>query len=283
MNVVVCVKQVPDPNTAGRLDPASHLLQRDGIDAVLDPGDEFGIEAGLRIVEEHGGEVRVVSMGPERAVEAIRKALAMGAAKGVLVSDDGLRGSEALSTAKVLAAAIRREPFDLVITGTESTDGYTGVIPQAGFGVISGVAVAAPFEERSATLGWAFQRVRTGLSLAGTALQERFLQLSTFDLNAAIASAGWLRQLSPTLSIQLQGFESSYHFTELHADTHSTIASLTLAKQFSRVTFSAYAEWLHQSSSVPPGVSLPIALYSDDLVGVNVSYDLIGHHATAVQ
>ena len=130
MNIVVCVKQVPDPNSMGRLDTASHLLVREGVDAVLDPGDEFGIEAGLQLAEATGGEVTVVSMGPERGLDAVRKALAMGAAKAILVSDDALRGSDALSTAKVLAAVIARNPFDVVITATESTDGYTGVVPQ---------------------------------------------------------------------------------------------------------------------------------------------------------
>ena len=131
MKVVVCVKQIPDPNTTGQLDATTHFLKRDGVEAVLDPGDEFGVEAGLQLADAHGGEVTVVSMGPERGLEAVRKALAMGAAKGVLISDDGLSGSDALSTAKVLAAAIKREGFDLVITATESTDGYTGVVPQA--------------------------------------------------------------------------------------------------------------------------------------------------------
>jgi electron transfer flavoprotein beta subunit len=130
MNVVVCVKQVPDPNSAGRLDPSTNTLVREGVEVVLDPGDEYGTEAGLQLAEAHGGEVTVVSMGPEKALDAIRKALAMGAAKGVLVSDGALAGSDALTTAKVLAAAIKREPFDLVVTATESTDGYTGVVPQ---------------------------------------------------------------------------------------------------------------------------------------------------------
>jgi len=130
MNVVVCVKQVPDPNSAGQLDSSTNNLKREGVEVVLDPGDEYGIEAGLQLAEAHGGQVTVVSMGPEKALDAIRKALAMGAAKGVLISDAGLAGSDALTTAKVLAAAIKREQFDLVITATESTDGYTGVVPQ---------------------------------------------------------------------------------------------------------------------------------------------------------
>ena len=131
MNVVVCVKQVPDPNSVGQLDPTTHNLKRDGVEVVLDPGDEFGIEAGLQLAEAHGGQVTVVSMGPEKGLDAIRKALAMGAAKGVLISDPALAGADALTTAKVLAAAIRREGFDVVIAATESTDGYTGVVPQA--------------------------------------------------------------------------------------------------------------------------------------------------------
>ena len=129
MNVVVCVKQVPDPNSAGQLDPSTHNLRRDG-ELVLDPGDEFGVEAGLQLAEAHGGEVTVVSMGPERGLDAVRKALAMGAARGVLVSDPALAGSDALTTAKVLTAAIKRQEFDVVITATESTDGYTGTVPQ---------------------------------------------------------------------------------------------------------------------------------------------------------
>jgi electron transfer flavoprotein beta subunit len=130
MRVVVCIKQVPDPNSSGQLDPTTHFLKREGVEVVLDPGDEYGIEAGLQLAEAHGGQVTVVSMAPEKGLDAIRKALAMGAAKGVLVSDPQLAGSDALTTAKILAKAIEREGFDVVITATESTDGYTGVVPQ---------------------------------------------------------------------------------------------------------------------------------------------------------
>jgi electron transfer flavoprotein beta subunit len=140
MNVLVCVKQVPDPNSVGQLDPTTHRLKRDG-ELVLDPGDEFGVEAGLQLVEANGGEVTVISMGPERGLDAVRKALAMGAARGVLISDAALEGSDALTTAKVLAAAIKRQEFDVVITATESTDGYTGVVPQMIAGLLDVPAV----------------------------------------------------------------------------------------------------------------------------------------------
>ena len=126
MEIVVCVKHIPDPNIPPEMD--GHRLKREGVQGVLDPGDEFGIEAGLQIKESLGGNVTLVSMGPAAAAEAIKRGLSMGADKGVLVTDDSLQGSDALVTARVLAAAIGREPFDLVIAGVESTDGYTGTM-----------------------------------------------------------------------------------------------------------------------------------------------------------
>jgi electron transfer flavoprotein beta subunit len=129
MNVVVCVKQIPDPNAPGKLDPQSKRLVREGVDLVLDPGDEHGVEAGLQLVEKGGGEVTVISMGPPKAMDAIRRALAMGAHRGILVTDPQLENSDALSTARAIAAAIKDQPFDLVICGTESTDGSSGAMP----------------------------------------------------------------------------------------------------------------------------------------------------------
>ena len=148
MNVVVCVKQVPDPNSVGQLNPDTHTLRRDGVEVVLDPGDEFGVEAGLQLAEKAGGEVTVVSMSPDKGLEAIRKALAMGAARAVHVSDPALVGSCAITTARVLAAVIARNPWDVVITATESTDGYTGVVPQA-LGELLGVPVLTYAKEVS--------------------------------------------------------------------------------------------------------------------------------------
>lgn len=127
MNIVVCVKHIPDPNLPPQMD--GDRLKREGVQGVLDPGDEFGVEAGLQLKQEHGGEVALVSMGPAQALEAIRRGLSMGADKGALVTDDALAGADALTTARVLAAAIGRGEFDLVIAGVESTDGYTGTMP----------------------------------------------------------------------------------------------------------------------------------------------------------
>ncbi len=129
MKILVCVKQIPDPNVPGKLDPATHRLVREGVDVVLDPGDEHAVEAGLQIAEKAGGEVTVVSMGPPKALDAIRKALSMGGAKGILITDPALENSDALSTARAIAAAIKDQSYDLIICGTESTDGYSGAVP----------------------------------------------------------------------------------------------------------------------------------------------------------
>jgi electron transfer flavoprotein beta subunit len=127
VNIAVCVKHIPDPNVPPEMD--GKRLKRQGVQGVLDPGDEYGVEAALQLKEAQGGEVTLVSMGPSQAAEAIRRGLSMGADKGVLVTDDALAGADALVTARVLAAAIKRSGFDLVIAGVESTDGYTGTLP----------------------------------------------------------------------------------------------------------------------------------------------------------
>ena len=127
MKIVVTVKQVPDPNAATTLE-ADNTLSREK-EAVLDPGDECGIEEALQLKEAHGGEVLLISMGPEKAKDAIRKGLSMGADRGVLITDPQLAGADALLTARALAAAIKLESPDLVICGTESYDGSTGMVP----------------------------------------------------------------------------------------------------------------------------------------------------------
>ena len=130
MNVVVCVKQIPDPATPGALDPSTKTLKREG-KLILDESDSYGVEMALQLADTAGGgEVSLVSMAPNDEVSGLRTALAMGAAKAVLVSDPALQGSDALTTAKILAKAIERVgAADLVLTATESTDGYTGTMP----------------------------------------------------------------------------------------------------------------------------------------------------------
>src|SRR6266508_4913518 len=130
MNVIVCVKQIPDPAQPGALDPPTKTLKRDG-KLILDESDSYGVEMALQLVDKAGGgEVTLVSMAPNKEVSGLRTALAMGAAKAILVSDDAMLGSDSLGTAKVLAKSIERAgDVDLVLAATESTDGYTGTTP----------------------------------------------------------------------------------------------------------------------------------------------------------
>jgi len=130
MNVIVCVKQIPDPALPGELD-ADNTLKRDG-KLILDESDSYGVEMALQLVGAAGdGAVTLVSMAPNDEVSGLRTALAMGAEKAVLVSDPALAGADALTTAKVLAGAVGKAgDYDLVIAGTESSDGYTGTVPE---------------------------------------------------------------------------------------------------------------------------------------------------------
>jgi electron transfer flavoprotein beta subunit len=128
MNIVVCVKQVPDTWAERTLREDDARLDREPVDGVINELDEYAIEEGLRQAEAHGGEVTILTMGPEKASESIRKALSMGADRAVHVVDDALAGSDALATSLVLAAALRRTGFDLVILGSEATDARMGVL-----------------------------------------------------------------------------------------------------------------------------------------------------------
>lgn len=129
MHVVVCVKQIPDPAEPGKLE-GDLTLDRSG-KLILDESDSYGVEMALQLVDKAGGgEVTLVSMAPNNENSGLRTALAMGAAKAILISDPVLSGAGALDTAKVLAAAIKSAEPDLVLAATESSDGYTGTVPE---------------------------------------------------------------------------------------------------------------------------------------------------------
>jgi electron transfer flavoprotein beta subunit len=129
MNIVVLVKQVPDTEGNRRLDPADYTVDRAAVDPVINYIDEFAIEEGLRLKEAHGGEVTILTVGPDRATESIRKALSMGADKAVHVLDDALHGSDALQTAQVLAKALGTLEWDVAVAGSEATDSRMAVVP----------------------------------------------------------------------------------------------------------------------------------------------------------
>ena len=128
MNIVVTVKQVPDTWAEKKLDPSDKTTDRKNVENVMNEMDEYGVEEALRIKEAHGGEVTVVSMGPDKAVETIRKALSMGADKAVHLTDDGLHGSDAIGTSEALAKVISGLSPDLVITSSEASDARGGVM-----------------------------------------------------------------------------------------------------------------------------------------------------------
>jgi electron transfer flavoprotein beta subunit len=134
MNIVVCVKHVPDVQADRRL-TAEGLVDRSNGDGTLNELDENAVEAAVSLVEEHGGEVTVLTVGPPDAVDALRRGLQMGAHTAVHVLDDALAGSDVFGTVAVLAAAVRRlgerAPVDLVVTGMASLDGLTSLVPAA--------------------------------------------------------------------------------------------------------------------------------------------------------
>ena len=130
MNIVVCVKYVPDA-TADRRFESDNTVDRVGVDGLLSELDEYAVEQALQIAEKNeGSEVTAVCIGPEKAADAVRKALQMGVDKGVHVIDDAIAGSDAVATSLVLAEAIRKTGTpDLIVTGMASTDGGMSVVP----------------------------------------------------------------------------------------------------------------------------------------------------------
>jgi electron transfer flavoprotein beta subunit len=133
LKIVVTVKLVPDTNAEKRIDGATKRLVRTGVETVLNPFDEYAIEAALQLKEKLGADttVTVLTMAPETGKEVVRKALAMGADDAVIVSDTGLEGSDVWVTGNVLAAALKKQGFDLVIVGGLAEDGNTGGVSGA--------------------------------------------------------------------------------------------------------------------------------------------------------
>jgi electron transfer flavoprotein beta subunit len=154
MKIAVCVKQVPDATVHKKIDPQTKRLDRSG-ESALNPTDLNAVEEAIRVKEAHGGEVVLVSLGPAKAVDSLRKALAMGADRAVLVSDEAAVGSDLVATSRALAKALEREGADLVLFGQASSDGdgavlWAAVAERLGRPVVSQVATLT-FEEGSVT------------------------------------------------------------------------------------------------------------------------------------
>ncbi|HEX2029691.1 MAG TPA: electron transfer flavoprotein subunit beta/FixA family protein [Nitriliruptorales bacterium] len=131
MKVIVPVKRVPDTAGDKPLDPHDGTLDRDRVEMVLCPMNEYSIEEAVRLKEQHGAEVRVLLVGPQSAQSVVRKALSYGLDSAVQISDDAIAGSDAIATAKVIAAALRQEEFDLILMGAQATDARTSIVPAA--------------------------------------------------------------------------------------------------------------------------------------------------------
>ena len=129
MNVVVCGKVIPASSVTIEIDSNTKRMVRKGVPHELDPAAASAVEEALRLTEKHGGTVILVTMGISDATIGIRNALAMGATSAVHILDEAVAGSDTLGTAKILAAAIKKQPFDLVICATESSDSYSGIVP----------------------------------------------------------------------------------------------------------------------------------------------------------
>ena len=127
MNIVVCLKQVPD-TTAVKIDPKTGTLIRDGVPSIINPEDKHALEAALTLKDNVGGKVTVVSMGPPQAQNALREALCMGADEAILITDRAFAGADTLATSKTLAGAIRRLEYDVVFAGRQAIDGDTAQV-----------------------------------------------------------------------------------------------------------------------------------------------------------
>lgn len=127
MNIVVCVKQVPN-TTQIKIDPVTGVMDRTGIPSIMNPDDKVALEYALRIKEEVGGDVYVVTMGPMQAKKVLYEAIAMGATRGYLLSDRAFAGADTLATSKALAALIKTLPYDLIIAGRQAIDGDTAQV-----------------------------------------------------------------------------------------------------------------------------------------------------------
>ncbi len=168
MNVIVCIKQVPDTEAPIRIKPDGSGIDELGLNLVMNYYDEHATEAGLRLKEQFGGSVTLVGVGPERTKEALRTGLAMGADEAVLVSDPALAGSDHLGTARILAAVIKTLPHDLIICGKLSTDDNAAIVGPALaelLGLPQATAIAHLEVEASGTTAVVHREVEGGVEV----------------------------------------------------------------------------------------------------------------------
>lgn len=164
MNIIVCIKQVPD-TTEVKINPETGTLIREGVPSIVNPFDTYAIEEGLRLKEKFGGKVTVISMGPPQALEALKEAVAMGADEAILLSDRAFAGSDTWATAYTLSQAIRKlGAFDIILCGKQAIDGDTGQV---------GPGIARQLDITQLTYVFKIQKLDPD---AGTIVVERLLE-----------------------------------------------------------------------------------------------------------
>ncbi len=170
MNIVVCIKQVPD-TTEVRIDPVTKNLVRDGVQSIINPFDTYAIEEGVRLKEKFGGKVIALTMGPPQAEAILREAISLGCDEGVLVSDRAFAGSDTLSTGYTLSKAIEKiKEYDLVICGKQAVDGDTAQV---------GPGIAATLDIPQITYVRKVEDVKDGLITAERATEEGYEVVQT--------------------------------------------------------------------------------------------------------
>jgi electron transfer flavoprotein beta subunit len=181
MNIIVCIKQVPD-TTQVRIDPATNTLIREGVQSIINPFDMYAIEEGVRLKEKYGGKTTVISMGPPQADAALREAISMGCDEACLVSDRAFAGSDTLATGYTLAMAIRKlKDYDIILCGKQASDGDTaqvgpGIATQLDIPQVTYVKKIEDVKDNHATVERmteeGFEIVRTSLPCLFTVVKE---------------------------------------------------------------------------------------------------------------
>ncbi|KAJ53311.1 electron transfer flavoprotein beta subunit [Clostridium tetanomorphum] len=207
MNIVVCLKQVPDTNEV-KIDPVTGTLIREGVPSIINPDDKNALEEALRLKDENGAKVTVISMGPPQAEVALRESLAMGADEAILISDRAFAGADTLATSRALAAAIEKLDYDIVFAGRQAIDGDTAQVgpeiaehlnlPQITY--VEEVAVDG--EELKVKRAWedGYENIRVKMPVLLTAIKElnepRYMQVGhifgAFDKEIKVWNADFL-------------------------------------------------------------------------------------------
>ncbi|MEW5895746.1 MAG: electron transfer flavoprotein subunit beta/FixA family protein [Candidatus Omnitrophota bacterium] len=170
MNIIVCIKQVPD-TTQVKIDPVTNTLIRDGVESIVNPFDAYAVEEAVRLKERYGGKVLALTMGPPQAEAVLREAIGLGCDEGILVSDRAFAGSDTLATGYTLAAAIRKiKIFDIILCGKQASDGDTAQV---------GPGIATQLDIPQITYVKKIEKIEDNKLIAHRMIEEGFEMIET--------------------------------------------------------------------------------------------------------